>query len=200
MRRPLLCVVDVWNLLWIVPPRTPEEVSSQGKKKKKLKPTTSDHLFSMTILNLTHCDCRMRRVITAWFTVACIGVLCVKNTGRWEIISLMQMLLLQLLWILLQFKQWTPKGTKTLRLLLHHHRLHHPPKANTMISRWSLFRKHSCCCVCSLTFLCREVFVPADYVGFTDASFILRPSSLVFFFYILLNLTFEIIECLWIWK
>lgn len=48
MRRPLLCVVDVWNLLRLVPPRTPEEISPQGKKKQN---PTSDH--SLWSLNLT---------------------------------------------------------------------------------------------------------------------------------------------------
>lgn len=33
LRRPLLCLVDVWNLFRLVPPRTPEEISSQGKVK-----------------------------------------------------------------------------------------------------------------------------------------------------------------------
>lgn len=136
MRRPLLCVVDVWNLLRIVPPRTPEEVSSQGKKNN-----TPHQNILYVISEFDHCDCRMRHVIIAWFTVVCIGVPCVKNTGRWRIISLMQMLHLQLPWILLQFKRWTPKREKTLlhhRLPLH---LPHLPKANTMISRWSLYRK-----------------------------------------------------------
>lgn len=110
------------------------------------KNPTSHHFYISDMISdwFLWFSCRMRRVIIAWFTVACTGVLYARNTGRWRIIFLIQKPHHQLLWILPQFKRWTPRRKETLHLL-HLLRLHphHLLKANTMILRWSLYRKHS---------------------------------------------------------
>lgn len=60
--------------------------------------------------------CRIHRVILAWCTAACTGVLCVKSTGRWGVTYL---ILQAWQWLLLthrQFKRWALVRKRTLQL------------------------------------------------------------------------------------